>query len=66
MIGEPLFCLAKKNKPFLWEEPQHKVIDEVKRALTIALVLKPINYKSNSTILQSVDLSILEQRAILQ
>ena len=26
IIAEPLFCLARKNRPFIWEEPKREAI----------------------------------------
>jgi len=66
IIAEPLFCLVRKNRPFIWEEPQQEAMDELKRALTTAPALKPIDYHATGTIFLSVDSSNIEWGAILQ
>jgi len=59
IIAEPVLCLVRKNRPFIWEEPQREAMEELKRALTTVPVLKPIDYESSRTILLSVDSLII-------
>lgn len=65
-IAELLPCLGKKKVQFVWAEEQQKAMDELKRALTTALALKPIDYDSAGTIFLSVNSSIIGWGAILQ
>jgi len=43
-IAEPLFKLGRKKEQFIWAEEQEEAMDILKRALTTAPVLKPIDY----------------------
>ena len=47
LIPEPLFRLTRKNREFLCTEAQQDAIDELKRALTSAPALKPIDYEAS-------------------
>jgi len=63
--AEPLFCLSRKDVEFYWLEEQQIVMDELKKALSSALALNPIDYKSEGKIVLSVDPSLVGRGAIL-
>jgi len=65
-IAEPLFRLSRKDVEFYWLEEQQIAMDELKKALTSAPALNPIDYKSEEKIVLSVDSSLAGSGAILQ
>jgi len=66
IIAEPLFKLGRKKEQFIWVEEQEEAMDTLKRALTTAPALKPIDYYAAGTIFLSVDSSNIGWGAILQ
>jgi len=65
-IAEPLFRLSRKDMEFYWLEEQQIAMDELKKALTSAPALNPIDYESDGKILLSMDSSLAGWGAILQ
>jgi len=65
-IAEPLFKLGRKKEQFIWAEEQEEAMDTLKRALTTAPALKPIDYHAEGMIFLLVDLSNIGWGAILQ
>jgi len=57
-IAEPLFRLSRKDVEFYWWEEQQIAMDELKKALTSAPALNPIDYESEGKIVLSVDSSL--------
>jgi len=49
-IAEPLFLLSRKDIEIYWLKEPQIAIDELKKALTSALAMKPINYESKGKI----------------
>ena len=66
VIAEPLFRLMKKDQDFEWQDDQQEAMDALKKSLTEALALKPIDYESSGQIVLSVDSSLQGWGAILQ
>jgi len=64
-IAEPLFRLSRKDVEFYWLEEQQIAMDELKKALTSAPALNPIDYESEGKIVLSVDSSLVGWEAIL-
>jgi len=65
-IAEALFKLGRKKEQFIWAKEQEEAMDTLKRALTSAPGLKPIDYHAIGTIFLSVDSSNIGWGAILQ
>ena len=66
VIVEPLFRLMNKDQDFEWQDDQQEAMDAIKKSLTEAPVLKPIDYESSGQIGLSVDSSPQRWGAILQ
>ena len=66
VIAEPLFRLMKKDQDFEWQEDQQEAMGALKKSLTEAPALKPIDYASSGQIVLSVDSSLQGWGAILQ
>ena len=66
VIAEPLFRLMKKDQDFEWQEDQQEAMGALKKSLTEAPALKPIDYESSGQIVLSVDSSLQGWGAILQ
>jgi len=64
-IAEPLFRLSRKDVEFYWLKEQQTAMDELKKALTSAPALNPIDYESEGKIVLSVDSSLAGWGAIL-
>ena len=64
--AEPLFRLMKKDQDFEWQEDQQKAMGALKKSLTEAPALKPIDYESSGQIVLSVDSSLQGWGAILE
>ena len=45
VIAEPLFRLMKKDQDFKWQDEQQGAMDALKKSLTEAPAVKPIDYK---------------------
>ena len=65
-IAERLFWLTRKNREFLWTEPQLYAMDKVKRALTSTLALQPIDYEDSGLVEFFADSSLQVWGAVLQ
>jgi len=65
-IPEPLFRLSRKDVEFYWLEEQQIAKNELKKALTSAPALNPIDYESEGKIELSVDSSLAGWGVILQ
>ena len=65
-ITEPLFHLSRKDVELYCLEEQQITMDELKKALTSAPALDPIDYESEGKIVLSVDCSLVGWGAILQ
>jgi len=65
-IPEPLFRLSTKDMEFYWLEEQQIAMDELKKAVTSAPALNPIDYKSEGKIVLYMDSSLAGWGAILQ
>ena len=66
VIAEPLFRLMKNDQDFVWQEDQQEAMGALKKSLTEAPALKPIDYESSGQIVLSVDSSLQGWGAILQ
>ena len=66
VIPEPLFRLMKKDQDFEWQEDQQEAMGALKKSLTEAPALKPIDYESSGQSVLSVDSSLQGWGAILQ
>ena len=66
VIAEPLFRLMKKDQDFEWPEDQQEAMGALKKSLTEAPALKPIDYESSGQIVLFVDSSPQGWGAILQ
>jgi len=66
MIAEPLFRLSRKDVEFYWLEEQQIAMDELRKSLTSAPALNPIDYELEGKIVLSVDSSLAGWGAILQ
>jgi len=64
-IAESVFKLDRNKEQFIWAREQEQPMNILKRALTMAPALKPVNYEPNGTILLSVFSSIIGWGAIL-
>jgi len=58
LIAKPLVDLTRKGAEFVWELAQEKAFKHLKRLVTSAPALKPIDYQSDRPIYLSVDSSI--------
>jgi hypothetical protein len=56
-ISRPLVSLTRKDVPFVWEAPQQHAMDLLKKAVTSAPALMPLDYACGRTIIVSVDSS---------
>ena len=65
VIPEPLFRLMNKDQDFEWQDDQQEAMDTLKKSLTEAPALKPIDYESLGQIVLSVDSSLQGWGAIL-
>ena len=66
VIAERLFRLMKKDLDFKWQDNQQEAMDTLKKSLTEAPALKPIDYESSGQIVLSVDSSLQGWGTILQ
>ena len=66
VIAEHLFRLMKKDQDFEWQDNEQEAMDALKKSLTEAPALKPIDYKSSGQIVLSVDSALQGWGAILQ
>lgn len=57
-IARPLVHLTRKDQEFHWGEAQEKAFQELKRLVTSAPALRPIDYSCNRPVILSVDTSI--------
>ena len=64
VIAEPLFRLMKKDQDFEWQDDQQGAMDALKKSLTEAPAVKPIDYKRSGQIVLSVDCSLQGWNAI--
>ena len=58
IIAKPLVDLTRKNVEFHWESPQEEAFQILKRLVSSAPALKPIDYSSDRPVYLSVDTSI--------
>lgn len=58
MIAKPMVDLTRKETPFHWGTEQEKAFRELKRLVTAAPAIRPINYHSEKPVYLSVDSSI--------
>ena len=65
-IAEPLFQLTRMNREFVWTDDQQEAMDKLKRVLTSAPALRPINYDDSRLVVLSVDSSLQGWGAVLQ
>ena len=56
-IARPLVFLTRKNVTFIWEEPQQSSMDLLKKQVTKAPALMPLDYSSQRLIIVAVDSS---------
>jgi RNase H-like domain found in reverse transcriptase/Integrase zinc binding domain len=55
--ARPMTELTRKNVPFIWDERRQISMDILKKAVTSAPALKPIDYNSDQEVILSVDTS---------
>ena len=65
VIAEPLLRLMKKDKDFEWQDDQQDAMDALKKSLTEAPALKPIDYEISDQIVLCVNSSLQGWGAIL-
>ena len=58
MIAKPMVNLTRKETPFHWGAEQERAFDDLKRLVTAAPAIRPINYQSDRPVYLSVDSSI--------
>ena len=56
----------KKDQDFEWQDAYPEAMDALKKSLTEAPVLKPIDYESSGQMVLSVDSSLQAWGAIIQ
>ena len=56
-IVQPLSELYHQDKEFIWNQRQQDAFDEIKKLVTSAPALRPINYTSDNPVILSVDSS---------
>ena len=57
-IARPLVELTRKGVDFTWGERQEKAFQQLKKLVTSAPALKPIDYQSQRTVIFAVDTSV--------
>jgi hypothetical protein len=61
----PLVKLTKKNAVFAWNEDCNRAFNEIKKAITRAPILRPINYQIKNRVILMVDSSMIAAGFIL-
>ena len=57
-IAKPMIDLTRKDKEFNWGVEQEEAFQQLKKLVSSAPALKPIDYKSKRTVIFSVDTSV--------
>jgi RNase H-like domain found in reverse transcriptase len=57
--ARPLTELTRKDEEFIWDTRRQQAFDSLKKLVTSAPALRPIDYTSDNPIILSVDSSII-------
>jgi len=57
IIIRPLTMLWRKNQEFIWDKEKEEAFQKLKKLITCAPILRPIDYKSENPVILSVDSS---------
>jgi transposase InsO family protein len=64
-IARPLVDLTRKNAEFIWTEKHEAAMNELKRKITTAPCLRPIDYECKRDVILAVDSSVIAVGYIL-